>query len=176
MDACSLDWKAIAGFTSAGATLIGARVAWCISNNWRYQKASEEVSKESKDLWNKLDELENLYNRLDDIIKLPAGLEYKSEVISTKDKRLKFFFDIKEWKYVNISKMEFVKILTDNKDVTNSIEDLIDKLDSTYSQNLVQRFINDEDIIKHVDRDEVIKKIDKLKNNLIPFIKHSKIV
>lgn len=174
MDACIIDWKAIATFTSAGATLIGARVAWCISQNWRYQKASEEISKESKDLWNKLDELQTFYNRLDELKGIPLGLGNKPNIDFKKELREKFFLEVKEWKYLNISKMEFVKILTNDLEVEKSIDELIEKLDSFYTHNLIQRFIHNDDITDLVKRNEVIENIENIKKSLIPFIKHSK--
>ncbi len=44
MEFCSLDWGAIAGFAGVGATVIAARVAWNISEEWKNQKGSEVIA------------------------------------------------------------------------------------------------------------------------------------
>lgn len=177
MEICSLDWQALSGFLAAGATIVAARVAWNISEKWRDQKGSEEVSKECKELWYKLDELEKLYKMLDDLKELPLGLEYKSEIKPKIEIRKDFFSKVKEWTYSNLSKMEYVKILTDNdEEVVQSTYLLVDKLDSFYTQRLIQRFINDDDIKEFVNSKDILDNIDKVKKSLIPFIKFSKTV
>ena len=173
MEFCDLDWKAIGSFVSAGATLVGARVAWKISEKWREQKASEEISKECKELVIKLYELETLYLKLDELESIPVGLTYPNNK-TKKDIRKEFFNNVKEWKYANNSKFNFVKTLTNSKVLESKIDDLIELLKDFYSHNLIQRFISDDDIKELVKSEETIKAIDNIRIAIIPFIKHSK--
>ncbi|NNG82921.1 hypothetical protein [Acinetobacter sp. ANC 5378] len=172
MEICTVDWKAISGLVSA---IIGATVAWAISEKWRGQKASEEISKECKELWTKLDELEKLYNILDDLRELPVGLEYKSNIKDKFEIRKLFFSNVKEWTYLNLSKLEYIKVLTNNDEIlVKNVDLLTSNLDSFYTQRLLQRFINDNDLQDHVKNNEVLSNIKNLKNSLVPFIKFSK--
>ncbi|MGQ1276548.1 hypothetical protein [Acinetobacter baumannii] len=60
MEFCSLDWGAIAGFAGVGATIIAARVAWNISEEWKNQKGSEVIAEEAKEVIKLL--LDNIFN------------------------------------------------------------------------------------------------------------------
>jgi hypothetical protein len=50
MNVCNWDWGAIGSIAGAIATFTGAGVALYISRQWREQKASEIIAKDSKDL------------------------------------------------------------------------------------------------------------------------------
>ncbi|MDS7965625.1 hypothetical protein RMB12_01050 [Acinetobacter sp. V117_2] len=169
MDACSFNWELASKFIPLITGLVPIGITWFLYHQWHTQKQKEVIANECKDLWYKLDDLEKSYKRLGEIM---------SYALSAHDQHTieeKFFSDVKEWIYENLSKMSLIKKLTNNdRNVLQSISLLDNNLASFNKQLMLKRYSNSREIPELVKKNVVLVNINKVKDSLIPFINFSK--
>lgn len=169
MDACIFNWELASKFIPLITGLVPIGITWFLYHQWHNQKQKEVIANECKDLWYKLDDLEKSYKRLGEIM---------SYTLSAQDQHTieeKFFSDVKEWIYENLSKMSLIKKLTNNdRNVLQSINLLDNDLASFNTQLMLKRYSNSREIPELVKKNDVLVNINKVKDSLIPFINFSK--
>lgn len=111
----SVDWSAVAGFTSAIATFFGGGAVVWVYQQWKNQKGSEVIANEAKDVLIDIKELKAIFLQL-------IGYRYK--------------YESEEAVAINISKLTTLSTSTIKKlmFISESIEDL-DKI-NTISQSI----------------------------------------
>lgn len=172
MEVCSFDWKLASEFVPLVTPIVSIGLAIYVYHIWHDQKGKEVIASECKNLWQKLDDLENFYNTLDDLKELPKGLEYKDHIKDKDEIRKEFSLNVTEWKSLHSSKLHLIKDLTDNNEkIVASIDKLINRLGSFENKKIYQKLLNQEDIKEHFQKKEVVNEINDVKKSLIPFIK-----
>lgn len=169
MATCSFNWELASKFIPLITGLVPIGITWFLYHQWHTQKQKEVIANECKDLWYKLDDLEKSYKRLGEIT---------SYTLSVQDQRKieeKFFSDVKEWIYENLSKISLIIRLTNNdRNVIKSTNLLNNDLASLNTQFMLKRFSNSREIPELVKKNDVLVNINKVKDSLIPFINFSK--
>ncbi|OTG79368.1 hypothetical protein [Acinetobacter sp. ANC 4648] len=169
MVVCSFDWELASKFIPLITGLVPIGITWFLYRQWHTQKQKEVIANECKDLWYKLDDLEKSYKKLSEITSYTISVSDQQEI------EKKFFSDVKEWIYENLSKMSLIKKLTNNdKNVIESIDLLDNDLSSFNTYLMLKRFSNRSEIPKLVKKNDVLANINKVKDSLIPFINFSK--
>jgi len=169
MVVCSFDWELASKFIPLITGLVPIGITWFLYHQWHTQKQKEVIANECKDLWYKLDDLEKSYKKLSEITSYTISVSDQQEI------EKKFFSDVKEWIYENLSKMSLIKKLTNNdKNVIESIDLLDNDLSSFNTYLMLKRFSNRSEIPKLVKKNDVLANINKVKDSLIPFINFSK--
>jgi len=155
MDACVTDtWETFKGYTPYILAILALTI-------WFYQKGNEVKANEAKTLWLELNKLENIYINL------------KNQPKDHKLNEKNFYDGVDEWKELNLNKMDLAKNLLDGHFNTINIRTLKDHLDHHDFNKMVKNIRTDgQSISDRVNKEEVINSINKLKSELIPFIKY----